>query len=105
VHHPLVTPSADVETLHRPNAQAIGRAGLTTSPCAWVRHQMSFGDLLYLVGTPLALGSSRVLGVFAPLISVLIWRLWRRTIARERVGELRGVSGHGEISFGAVCLV
>jgi protein-S-isoprenylcysteine O-methyltransferase Ste14 len=49
---------------------------ITTGPYAIVRHPMYAGGLLYLLGTPLALGSYRGLVVFAAIFPLLLWRLF-----------------------------
>ena len=61
---------------------------VSTGPYAVVRHPMYAGGLLYLLGTPIALGSYRGLLVFAAIIPFLIWRL----IDEERLlrKELQG---------------
>jgi protein-S-isoprenylcysteine O-methyltransferase Ste14 len=48
---------------------------ISTGPYALVRHPMYASALLYLVGTPLALGSYWGLLALAFMISFLIWRL------------------------------
>jgi protein-S-isoprenylcysteine O-methyltransferase Ste14 len=54
---------------------AAGQKVISTGPYAIVRHPMYASALLYLVGTPVALGSYRGLVVFAAMIPLLIWRL------------------------------
>jgi protein-S-isoprenylcysteine O-methyltransferase Ste14 len=49
---------------------------ISTGPYAVVRHPMYGGALLYLFGTPLALGSYWGLVVFAAVIPLLLWRLF-----------------------------
>ena len=49
---------------------------ISTGPYAIVRHPMYASALLYLVGTPLALGSSWGLLPFLAMIPFLIWRLY-----------------------------
>jgi len=49
---------------------------ISTGPYAVVRHPMYAGSLLYLVGTPLALGSYWGLLVLAAMMPFLIWRLF-----------------------------
>jgi len=48
---------------------------ISTGPYALVRHPMYAGDLLYLLGTLLALGSWWGLAPFAATLPFLIWRL------------------------------
>jgi protein-S-isoprenylcysteine O-methyltransferase Ste14 len=48
---------------------------ISTGPYAIVRHPMYAGALLYLLGTPLALGSYRGLLLFAAMVPFLLWRL------------------------------
>jgi protein-S-isoprenylcysteine O-methyltransferase Ste14 len=48
---------------------------ISTGPYALVRHPMYAGGLLYLIGTPLALGSWWGLAPFAATLPFLIWRL------------------------------
>ena len=48
---------------------------ISTGPYALVRHPMYAGGLLYLIGTPLALGSWWGLAAFAGTLPFLIWRL------------------------------
>jgi protein-S-isoprenylcysteine O-methyltransferase Ste14 len=48
---------------------------ISTGPYAIVRHPMYAGALLYMLGTPLALGSYRGLLVFAAVVPLLLWRL------------------------------
>jgi protein-S-isoprenylcysteine O-methyltransferase Ste14 len=61
---------------------------ITTGPYAIVRHPMYASALVYLIGTPLALGSYRGLLALAFMLPFLIWRL----IDEERLltRELRG---------------
>jgi protein-S-isoprenylcysteine O-methyltransferase Ste14 len=49
---------------------------ISTGPYAIVRHPMYAGALLYLLGTPLALGSYRALWVFGAVVLLLLWRLF-----------------------------
>jgi protein-S-isoprenylcysteine O-methyltransferase Ste14 len=49
---------------------------ISTGPYALVRHPMYASAFLYLIGTPLALGSYWGLLVLLFMISVLIWRLF-----------------------------
>jgi protein-S-isoprenylcysteine O-methyltransferase Ste14 len=65
-----------------------GQRVISTGPYAVVRHPMYASAMLYLIGTPLALGSYWgyvALVVFAP---VLIWRLLdeERLLSRELSG-------------------
>jgi protein-S-isoprenylcysteine O-methyltransferase Ste14 len=48
---------------------------ISTGPYAVVRHPMYASALLYLLGTPLALGSYWGLVVFGAVLPLLIWRL------------------------------
>jgi protein-S-isoprenylcysteine O-methyltransferase Ste14 len=48
---------------------------VSTGPYAVVRHPMYAGGLLYLLGTPLALGSYWGLVVFGTVVPLLLWRL------------------------------
>jgi len=48
---------------------------VSTGPYAIVRHPMYASALLYLVGTPLALGSYRGLVPIAAMLPLLVWRL------------------------------
>jgi protein-S-isoprenylcysteine O-methyltransferase Ste14 len=61
---------------------------ISTGPYALVRHPMYASALLYLVGTPLALGSYWGLFVFVAIVPFLIWRLFdeEKTLARELPG-------------------
>jgi protein-S-isoprenylcysteine O-methyltransferase Ste14 len=52
-----------------------GQRVISSGPYAVVRHPQYAGALLYLVGTPLALGSWCGLFVFAAMVPFLIWRL------------------------------
>ncbi len=49
---------------------------ISTGPYALVRHPMYASALLYLIGTPLALGSYWGLLAFVFMVSFLIWRLF-----------------------------
>jgi protein-S-isoprenylcysteine O-methyltransferase Ste14 len=49
---------------------------ISTGPYAVVRHPMYAGALLYLLGTPLALGSYWGLVVFGVVLLFLLWRLF-----------------------------
>jgi protein-S-isoprenylcysteine O-methyltransferase Ste14 len=49
---------------------------IATGPYAVVRHPMYAGALLYLLGTPLALGSYWGLVVFGAVLPLLLWRLF-----------------------------
>jgi protein-S-isoprenylcysteine O-methyltransferase Ste14 len=61
---------------------------ITTGPYAIVRHPMYAGGSLYLVGTPLALGSYWGLAAFAATLPFLIWRLFdeERLLAAQLPG-------------------
>jgi protein-S-isoprenylcysteine O-methyltransferase Ste14 len=54
---------------------AAGQKVIATGPYAIVRHPMYASALLYLAGTPLALGSYTGFIPFAGMLPVLIWRL------------------------------
>ena len=54
---------------------AVDQKVIQTGPYAMVRHPMYASALLYLVGTPLALGSYWGLVPFVAVIPFLIWRL------------------------------
>ena len=55
---------------------AEGQKVISTGPYAIVRHPMYAGALLYLLGTPLALGSYWGFVPFAGMLPFLIWRLF-----------------------------
>ena len=61
---------------------------ISTGPYAIVRHPMYAGALLYLVGTPLALGSIWGLLPLVAILPLLIWRLLdeERFLARSLAG-------------------
>lgn len=61
---------------------------ISTGPYAIVRHPMYASGSLYLIGTPLALGSYWGLVPLAAMIPFLIWRLFdeERLLARELPG-------------------
>jgi len=61
---------------------------VSTGPYAIVRHPMYAGALLYLVGTPLALGSYWGLVAFALTMPFLVWRLFDEE--RMLAGSLPG---------------
>jgi protein-S-isoprenylcysteine O-methyltransferase Ste14 len=54
---------------------AEGQKVVSTGPYAVVRHPMYSGGALYLLGTPLALGSYWGLAAVAAMLPFLIWRL------------------------------
>jgi protein-S-isoprenylcysteine O-methyltransferase Ste14 len=58
---------------------------VSTGPYAIARHPMYAGAFVYLVGTPLALGSYWGLAVVALMAPFLLWRL----VDEERVLEQR----------------
>ncbi|SRR5208283_38925 len=64
---------------------AEGQTLVSTGPYAVVRHPMYAGALIYLIGTPLALGSYWGLAALALMTPILIWRL----LDEERVLEQR----------------
>ncbi len=65
-----------------------GQRVIDTGPYAVVRHPMYASALLYLVGTPLALGSYRGFLGLAFMLPFLVWRLLdeERLLARELPG-------------------
>lgn len=67
---------------------AAGQTIVTTGPYAIVRHPMYAGALLYVVGSPLALGSYWGLLAAATVVLCLVWRLLdeERVLARELRG-------------------
>jgi protein-S-isoprenylcysteine O-methyltransferase Ste14 len=63
-----------------------GQKVITTGPYAIVRHPMYASVLLYLVGTPLALGSYWGLVPLAGMLPFLLWRLFdEERLLRERL--------------------
>ena len=54
---------------------AEGQKVVSTGPYAFVRHPMYAGGALYLLGTPLALGSYWGFAAVAAMLPFLIWRL------------------------------
>ena len=67
---------------------AEGQRVVSSGPYAFVRHPMYASALLYLVGTPLALGSYWGVFAFAFMLPFLIWRLVdeERLLARDLPG-------------------
>ncbi len=67
---------------------AAGQQVISTGPYAIVRHPMYASALLYLLGTPLALGSYWGLLALAAMLPFLIWRLFdeERLLARDLPG-------------------
>jgi protein-S-isoprenylcysteine O-methyltransferase Ste14 len=67
---------------------AEGQRVIATGPYAIVRHPMYASAMLYLIGTPLALGSYCGLLAFAFMLPFLIWRLVdeERLLARDLQG-------------------
>jgi protein-S-isoprenylcysteine O-methyltransferase Ste14 len=67
---------------------AAGQKVISTGPYAIVRHPMYASALMYLAGTPLALGSYWGLVALAVMLPSLIWRLLdeERLLARELPG-------------------
>jgi len=61
---------------------------VSTGPYAVVRHPMYASALLYLIGTPLALGSYWGLVAFVAMLPFLIWRMLdeERVLARDLPG-------------------
>ena len=72
---------------------------ISTGPYALVRHPMYAGGLLYLLGTPLALGSWWGLVPFAATLPFLIWRL----VDEEAFLEICRVTPGIEIRCGFDC--
>jgi len=68
-----------------------GQRVISTGPYAIVRHPMYASALLYLIGTPLALGSYVGLIAFVVMVATLIWRL----LDEERV-LMRDLPGYTE---------
>jgi protein-S-isoprenylcysteine O-methyltransferase Ste14 len=68
-----------------------GQRVISTGPYAIVRHPMYASGLLYLVGTPLALGSYWGLVALAAMLPFLLWRL----IDEERL-LVRDLPGYAE---------
>jgi protein-S-isoprenylcysteine O-methyltransferase Ste14 len=67
---------------------AEGQRLITTGPYSIVRHPMYASGVLYVVGTPLALGSYWGLLAVAFMLPFLLWRLVdeERLLARELPG-------------------
>jgi protein-S-isoprenylcysteine O-methyltransferase Ste14 len=67
---------------------AEGQTVISTGPYAIVRHPMYASASLYLIGTPLALGSYWGLVVFAAMVPFLVWRLLdeERLLAKDLPG-------------------
>ena len=67
---------------------AQGQKVVSTGPYGIVRHPMYASALLYLVATPIALGSYWGLLAFALMLPVLIWRLLdeEKLLARDLTG-------------------
>jgi protein-S-isoprenylcysteine O-methyltransferase Ste14 len=65
-----------------------GQKVISTGPYGIVRHPMYASSLLYLVGTPLALGSFCGLLALAAMVPFLIWRLFdeESLLARNLAG-------------------
>jgi protein-S-isoprenylcysteine O-methyltransferase Ste14 len=82
---------------------ARGQKVISTGPYAIVRHPMYASALLYLLGTPLALGSYWGLVVVAAMLPFLLWRLFdeERFLAENLPGytEYRGRVRHRLIPF------
>jgi len=70
---------------------AEGQTVVSAGPYAIVRHPMYAGALVYLLGTPLALGSYWGIAVLALMLPILIWRL----LDEERLLEQR-LPGYSE---------
>lgn len=71
---------------------AQGQRVISTGPYAIVRHPMYASALLYLIGTPLALGSYWGLIVLAGMLPLLVWRL--RDEERLLAAELPGYAAY-----------
>ncbi len=71
---------------------AEGQRVIETGPYAIVRHPMYASSLLYLIGTPLALGSYWGLFAFAFMLPFLMWRLIDEEELLTR--ELREYTGY-----------
>lgn len=67
---------------------AVGQRVISTGPYAIVRHPMYASALLYLIGTPLALGSYWGLLGFGVMLPFLLWRLLdeERFLAKNLAG-------------------
>jgi uncharacterized membrane protein len=78
---------------------------ISTGPYAIVRHPMYASALLYLLGTPLALGSYWGLLAFFAMLPFLVWRLLNEERLRARAAGIRGVSAARATSSGASHLV
>jgi protein-S-isoprenylcysteine O-methyltransferase Ste14 len=70
---------------------AAGERVVSTGPYAIVRHPMYAGALLYLIGTPLALGSW---WGFAPLVAMIPFLIWR--LLDEERFLTQNLAGYGE---------
>src|SRR4030095_8678675 len=69
---------------------AAGQTVISTGPYAIVRHPMYASALLYLLGTPLALGSYWGLVPLAATLPFLIWRLFdEERLLREQLPGYR----------------
>jgi len=71
---------------------AQGQRVISTGPYAIVRHPMYASASLYLIGTPLALGSYWGLVVLAGMLPILVWRL--RDEERLLAAELPGYTAY-----------
>jgi protein-S-isoprenylcysteine O-methyltransferase Ste14 len=67
---------------------AAGQKVIETGPYAVVRHPMYAGGSLYMLGTPLALGSYWGILVFLFIAPLLLWRLFdeERILTRDLPG-------------------
>ena len=67
---------------------AEGQKVISTGPYAFVRHPMYAGGLLYLIGTPVALGSYWGFAALAAMAPAIMWRLFdeERFLARNLPG-------------------
>ena len=76
---------------------------VSTGPYAIVRHPMYAGASMYLLGTPLALGSYWGLAVFMAMMPFLLWRLFdeERFLAQNLPGytEYQGRVRHRLVPF------
>ena len=75
-----------------------GQTVVTTGPYAWVRHPGYTGGLLFLIATPVALGSWWALLPIAPVVLVVVRRAGLEDAMLQR--ELEGYAGYaGRVRF------
>ena len=84
---------------------ATGQKVVSTGPYAIVRHPMYASALLYLLGTPLALGSYWGFLPLAVMMPFLIWRLLDEEQLLARPARIYRISGTGPASSCAIRLV